>query len=335
MKKIFLVSFNGVGKTGGVERVCLYLKQILSLEYNVQVITLPYIRTPKFRILFGPFVLLIKLFFLSNKFVISNSWQLFPYKSDISIHHGTTAGIMNYLENKSIGLKCIALMEKLSARNAKNVLAVSENCAYELTRFYKISQKKITILQNFVDDSIFYPIINEKRDNHINVLFVGALCERKGLFELKTFSDFIERQNNIKLYIACNNSENTELFKNNKNTEISIGLELEQMVDFYRNGDILYFPTKYEGFSMSTLEALSSGCPVIGSNFAITKELEKYEFCKLINNFEPEFVYNEIKQLYKIYKNKRNEIHDEIIREYGKEKYKKRILSYVKEKIGD
>lgn len=334
MKKIYLVSFNGIGKTGGVERVCYYLYKILSEKYEVYVIKAPNLPS-KLRILMSPFIISCRILFIKNKFVISNSWQLFPYKSDISIHHGTTAGIMKYLGKNTIGSKLISFMEKLSAKNAKNVFAVSGNCSFELQKLYKIEKRKITVLPNFVDDELFSPEASIKINENIYVIFVGTLCERKGLSLLKQFSDYLESQDKIKLRIACNNADNTDLFLKNKNTEILVGLEISEMMDFYKKGDILYFPTKYEGFSMSTLEALSSGCPVIGSNFAITEELQKYKFCKVITDFSPKFVCSEIQKLVETYKFNKNEIHEEISKSFGKAQYRTRLLTYVEEKMGE
>lgn len=38
---------------------------------------------------------------------------------------------------------------------------------------------------------------------------------------------------------------------------LHIGVLPDKMPDYYHSGDVMYFPTHYEGFSMSTLEALS------------------------------------------------------------------------------
>ena len=56
---------------------------------------------------------------------------------------------------------------------------------------------------------------------------------------------------------------------------------IAEMPDFYRSGSLLIFPTLYEGFSMAALEAVSSGLCLIGTNFAVSPELQTFDFCHL------------------------------------------------------
>ncbi|WP_139018742.1 glycosyltransferase family 4 protein, partial [Elizabethkingia anophelis] len=83
----------------------------------------------------------------------------------------------------------------------------------------------------------------------------------------------IENNDKYKLSIACNNSNNIELFNGLNNTSIHVGLTTDKMNEFYNSGDIMYFPSKYEGFEMVTLEALSAGIPVIGNDVGAISEL--------------------------------------------------------------
>lgn len=333
MKDIYIVSFYGIGNKGGVERVNYYLFEILSKKFNVKLIEAPLKNQSKISILLNPILVWMKLVFKKNKFIISNSWQLYPYKSDISIHHGTTAGIVKYLnEKKSIGKFLIAKFEKKSAKNAKNILAVSQNCKNELMDLYQIDNSKITVINNFVDDSIFYPVIKEN-DGILNVLFVGSLTKRKGSDFLKEFALYIQNKNDVKLFIATNSSVGVTPFENLSNTKIYIGLNINEIAELYRRTDVLYFPTRYEGFSMSTLEALSSGLPVLGSNFAVTDELISYDFCKKIDNFTPEYVYNQLKILKSEFENKKYDIHETIKMRFGTNEYQKKIIDYINKYI--
>ncbi|MEH1740604.1 glycosyltransferase [Fusobacterium varium] len=66
--------------------------------------------------------------------------------------------------------------------------------------------------------------------------------------------------------IATFRTESIKLFQGLKNTEMRLDLNLEEIIKFYSEGDILYFPSLYEGFEMVTLEALVSGIPVLGND---------------------------------------------------------------------
>ena len=142
-KKIYIVSQLGLSNAGGVEKVSYYLNELLKEKYDVQIITRGKLSFGKLNNLIQPLLISLRLAFLKNKFVIGNSWHCFLYPADISIHHGTSAGIMKYTGEGGLSLKFTAWMEKSSAKRAKNVLAVSENCKKELVELYKIPEEKI------------------------------------------------------------------------------------------------------------------------------------------------------------------------------------------------
>ncbi len=341
-KKIYIVSQLGVSNAGGVEKVSYYLNELLKEKYDVEIIKRGKLSFGKLNNLIQPFLISLRLVFLRNKFVIGNSWHCFLYPADISIHHGTSAGIMKYTGEGGFALKLTAWMEKISARRAKNILAVSKNCKKELVELYKIPEEKITVINNFVQDEVFTPSnIEAKSNNQINVCFSGALCYKKGIDKLLEFSDYIEnrkfslpdgKEYSIKLNIATNYEKNAESFRGRKNTNIETGLTGEQMPDFYRKNDIMFFPTRYEGFSMAVLEALSCGVPLVGSRFAVSPELEKFKFCKLIKEEDNnDTIIEYIKNQYIEFVNpkERESIHESIKDAFGKEQYTKQLFSFI------
>ena len=281
--------------------------------------------------------------------MIGNSWHCFLYPADISIHHGTSAGIMKNTGESGLALKLTAWMEKVSARRAKLVLAVSENCKKELIELYGIQESKIEVLNNFVQDEVFTPAenkpeIQENIKKVINVCFSGALCYKKGIDKLQEFSDYLEKYENpeyiIKLNIATNYEKNAAPFMNRKNTTVRTGLTSSQMPDFYRQNDIMYFPTRYEGFSMAALEALSCGLCLVGSRFAVGPELEEMDFCKQIDLDTPvEKLVQTITSLYeKFYCNEKlkkakSQIHETIKETFGTEQYKDKLFKLIDVKI--
>ncbi len=334
MKKIIIVSLIGTKPVGGVERVVNNLKEILSDTDSVKIIQ-SHINLWKFQIIFYPLWFSFKLLFARKKIVISNSWQAFLYPSDFSIHHGTTAGyINNFPESKSLGACYISWMEKVSARRAKRVIAVSENCRKELVNLYKISPDKIFVLNNFVDEEHFHPLVfeNKNEKSSLTLLFSGSAGKRKGVEHLLNLAAYIEGKKNVFLKIASPSDTNAGLFSNfSHNTTFLSGLRFDQMNDFYNSGDVLFFPTKYEGFSMATLEALCSGIPILGSNYAVPVELQKYDFAKRIEDFSPEKVIEEALKLKKKYSSCRYEIHDIVKKEFGKEQYVRKLYGLIGE----
>ena len=336
-KKIILVSLNGIGNKGGVERVSWYLNEILTDHFdNVQVLTRGKLMPGKIGNLIWPVILSLKLYFIKNKIVIANSYNCFLYPADLSIHHGTMEGAMRHTKvGKAAPIT--AFMEKISAKKAKKILAVSINCKNELENYYKINPEKIEVLNNFVNEEVFFPreeSTAENKNKIINVLFSGSLDERKGLPKLIEFSNYIEEYKGsyqINFTIASNTKEAYHFFEGRKNTKIVSGLGVEQMPDFYRNGDVLIFPTNYEGFSMSTMEALATGLCVIGTSFAIPDEIKDFEFCLRHDFSDISKTVEEIIKLYESFHDKKKEISEQTIKGFGKMQYVEKIINYTKE----
>ena len=343
VEKILIVSMNGFSNAGGVEKVSYYLNELLSQKYETKVVTKTKLNFGKVNNLLQPILISLKLKFFKyakKSLIIANSWHCFLFPADISVHHGTSAGIMLKTGEVNTSLKITAWMEKVSAKKAKRILAVSENCKKELIEYYGIEENKITVINNFVQDDVFTPEGDyDKNDKKgiINVCFSGALISKKGMEKLNEFSKYIE-ENNFKiplhLNIATNYERNAEDFKNRKNTTIRTGLTSTQMPDFYRENDVMFFPTKYEGFSMAVLEALSSGLCLTGTDFAVTPEVIKYDFCHHIEHDTPvSEIAEAIIKLAEKYRGRKKEIHEIIKNDFGTEQYKKKIFDFVEERI--
>jgi glycosyltransferase involved in cell wall biosynthesis len=330
VKKIIIVSLNSDDNSGGVERVVYYLNRILSEQYDVSILK----RTVSFggfdKIIY-PFLFSLQLLFIKNTVVISNSWQSFLFPVDFSIHHGTTAGYMRNDGIKSRKSAVLAWMEKISAQKAKRILAVSRVCKKELEDMYNVESDKITVLNNFVDERLFYPegTQGHKTPNVIRILFSGRLEERKGLSRLLALAEVLQHTPDYELHLALNSTRNCELFEDRANIYLYKNLTIPEMRLFYSNGDILYFPSLYEGFSMVTLEAMACGLPVIGTTHAVPEELRKYQFTCLYEKNDAAPLLNHIKILYDKFHTQKNEIHSIIARDFGYEQYKSKLLSLI------
>jgi glycosyltransferase involved in cell wall biosynthesis len=101
------------------------------------------------------------------------------------------------------------------------------------------------------------------------------------------------------------------------------------MRKFYASGDVLYFPSLYEGFSMAVLEALSSGLPVIGTKFALPGEIRRYDFVRLFEGNDLSLLLDTVKTLYTENRDKRRKIHKVISGDFGYEQYKNKLFSIV------
>lgn len=330
MKKVIIVSLSGIGNAGGVERVSQYLAEILgNAGYRIKVLESLKYHFPKFDYFFQSVIMSLRLFFEKKDLVIANAWQAFLYPCDIVFLHGTmqcyTQKIGKFKRLSGAGV--IALMEKVAARRAKKVLAVSEHVKKELIELYNINADKIDVLPNCVDDNCYLP---QKSNGSIKkILFSGRLEYGKGLAYIKALADYLETIDGWEFHIASNSRMNEDLFLSNTKTSISWGLQAEDMPSFYASGDVLFFPSLYEGFSMSTLEALSSGIPVIGTEYSVTQELADFPFCIDISDIieEPSKIVSIAEQVINEWCDRRSFIHNCISEKFGKKVYTKEFLA--------
>jgi glycosyltransferase involved in cell wall biosynthesis len=331
MKNITIVSLNGDDNSGGVERVVYYLKRILSEHYSVSVIQRRG-KTGKLDKIIYPVYFSLKLFFSRKKgLVISNSWQSFLFPADFSIHHGTTAGYIKNAGSASKGSYFVAWMEKISAKTAKKIITVGLAGKKELEEFYAADPRKILILNNFVDEHLFYPVAHLPHDN-IRILFSGRLEERKGFSKILSLANVLQNTAGFELFLAVNSDINCDKFSGMKNIRLFKNLNIPKMREFYSEGDILYFPSRYEGFSMATLEALSTGLPVIGSSFAVPEELRKYNFVQVFEGGDEAVLLENIRTLCKTAKDKKEYIHNTIAKDFGYDQYQKKLLAILEDR---
>jgi glycosyltransferase involved in cell wall biosynthesis len=329
MKKVNIVTLNGIGNEGGVERVNFYLKKLLEKKFDLDII-IKNKKRGKIGVIGLPILTSLELI-LKKGIVISNSYQSFLYRNDFLISHGTTLGYLKKNPNeKSLGSLMICMMEFLANNISKTILAVSEDTKKEIVEYYKVNPKKIKVLNNFVDGTVFYPQTFQEKNEKIVILFSGRLSMRKGVDKLLKLADAIEKEDKFELRIASNDKTNFEKFTNFKKTKILVGLNLENMNDFYNSGDILFFPSTYEGFSMATLEALSAGIPVIGTTQALKEEVRSYDFIELINSKEDaEEILKKIETLVEKWKDRRIEIHKKINKEFGVKSYTNKLYDIL------
>lgn len=341
-RTIYIISWNGCDRIGGVERVVGIWKRILEKEYKVVILDKEYIRQSNFwRKLYmseHP-VWLMVLFSLCaagcrrrNGIIIGNGFNAPFVRKDISVAHGTT-----YALKKALGQPVWSgstPFERISLRNSKKLLAVSNETKEDMICHYGIRADKIHVINNCVDTGFFYPIENLKYRVR-TILFCGRLEERKGIGDLRSLAKCVSTREDIRLCIAATDQVNTDMFKGLRNVEIRYGVELSEMNEFYNHGDVLYFPSKSEGFEMVTLESLAAGVPVVGNNVGAIRELteKQFEGVYLLNHGTAELTLNQLIEIMDLYRNnfqKRVNLHNRVKKELGVNRYAEEIKREVK-----
>jgi glycosyltransferase involved in cell wall biosynthesis len=175
-----------------------------------------------------------------------------------------------------------SLINRMSAQKADKVIVPSQSVKQDIQEHYGISANKIEIVPEGVDDS-FEPIKDEEllrstRERYLGadkpyILFVGKPSQRRNIpLLIKAFADLKKRENipHSLLLLGPNHRDHSY---EQMTRELSISDSVVQtnprftdhrdIVATYSAADLYVFPSAYEGFSLTTVEAMACGVPVV------------------------------------------------------------------------
>lgn len=171
-----------------------------------------------------------------------------------------------------------AYYKRLHIERADRIIAVSNKTKEDILKHYSLDESKITVVHHGIDlkAPLSYQKIADLPKNY--VLYVGGRYGYKN-FELlvQAFSIVSTKYDDLKLVVAGNpfGIAEQELLLRNKlsNKVISYVASDEQLNTLYKNALFFVYPSIYEGFGISILEAYKNGCPVLLSNASCFPEV--------------------------------------------------------------
>jgi glycosyltransferase involved in cell wall biosynthesis len=165
---------------------------------------------------------------------------------------------------------------------------VSINSKRDIQNIYKISENKISVIGEGVDNR-FKTISNKQLLDRVRkkyhlpkrfILFVGTIEPRKNLPLLLSAFAKIKDKFGIKLIVVgklgwkYENIFNTASQLKIKNDFIFTGfVEDNDLPAIYNLAKVFVYPSYYEGFGLPVLEAMACGCPVITSSTSSLSEI--------------------------------------------------------------
>ncbi len=183
----------------------------------------------------------------------------------------------------------IKLIEKMNFKGCNKIIVLSKFSKQFLVDNYHIKPQKIIVIRGGVDINKFSPPENRflmrgnlslPKDKTI-ILTARRLVARMGLENLIfAMEDVIKAENNFLLLIIGEGFLKNKLAKLIKklNLEKYVNLigsvDADKMALYYKAADFFVLPSEHdEWFGLVTLEALSSGLPVLGTPLGGTKEI--------------------------------------------------------------
>lgn len=176
-------------------------------------------------------------------------------------------------------------------KRAAYVTFISEHTRQQVLKIVNISPSNCSVIPNPVDERFRFTekCFNEQKPR---ILHIGVL-ERKNL--TRTIRALATLNHTCHLRIIGKLSQETICLLKEKNIEYSNAFDLspEQMVEEYKQADIINFPSLAEGFGMPIIEGQASGRVVITSALSPMQEIAG-EGAAFVNPFQEE----DIRQAY-------------------------------------
>jgi glycosyltransferase involved in cell wall biosynthesis len=181
-----------------------------------------------------------------------------------------------------------------SARRANRVLAVSPTTKSDLARYYDVPVERMELAWPGLDPR-FRParkgeqvaaaegVADAVGGRHPYFLFVGKLSQRRNVPALiEAFADVASSSPDMRLILVGPNTSNQPLeraiAKHGLQERVrNVLVDRETLIPLYRFARAFLMPTENDGFSLTILEAMASGLPVMTLHGAPLGALDRLE----------------------------------------------------------
>lgn len=170
------------------------------------------------------------------------------------------------------------------AARLRRVIAVSHGTARELQDHYGVPSDRIRVVPNGVDHAVFRPPGDDKAKRALRVrlglptdamlcLFVGGDWERKGVRDAVDAVALVPDVHLVILGRGDGAARRAHAARAGAAARVHIVAPSPRPEEYYAASDAFVFPSRYEAFSLVTLEAAASGLPLVCHRINGTEEL--------------------------------------------------------------
>ena len=153
------------------------------------------------------------------------------------------------------------------------IIAVSKCALAEYFSFLKVKRGKTFCLYNFVDISRFRPKENRVQNGAVRIVTVGALRSSKNYLFLLKCIQYVKQDILFDIYGGGPlEHELNDFIALVKLSNIKLKGQVKKIESLLSQYDIFVMASKYEGFSLSVLEAMATGLPLLLSDIPSFRE---------------------------------------------------------------
>jgi glycosyltransferase involved in cell wall biosynthesis len=181
---------------------------------------------------------------------------------------------------------------RLSAQKADRVIVPSESTKLDVQEHYDIRAENIDVVPEGVDDA-FQPLDDENlnratRQRYLGsdrpyILFVGKASQRRNIPTLMAALGLLKQRHKIPhtLLLVGPNVMGLPLSQLAQEHGIADSFvqtdgrfdSHRELISIYNAADVYAYPSTYDGFSLTTLEAMACGVPVVAVDRAAIREI--------------------------------------------------------------
>lgn len=174
---------------------------------------------------------------------------------------------------------------KRLAHRQHEIIAISQNTAYDVAHFFKVPMERITVVHNGVDHERFRPgskeaarkVVAEQHGINSPFFLYMARLEhpaKNHVRLIEAFNQFkVETGSNWQLIFGGSDWHGAEeIHKKIKESPVAKHIRAlgfvpdNDLPTLYRAADCFVYPSLFEGFGLPPIEAMACGCPVISSS---------------------------------------------------------------------
>lgn len=220
----------------------------------------------------------VKIALLKDLLVLRHAKRKTGIKTVIHIHFAEYQKIMT--GNRLVDVIILEILKK----DVDEVVFLSKGTMESFIE-HGLAREKCNVIYNFSTLDIksgCKPKLHQD-GAPVKFLFIGAICKRKGFFDLAdVMSSF--KEDNIQLHV-CGATSNQEAEEHFAELWETLGEKLvfhgfvsgDERERVYKDADILILPSYGEGLPMVIMEAFSAGCAVISTDVGAIPEIVKKE----------------------------------------------------------
>ena len=237
---------------------------------------------------------------------------LTPCRSIVTIHDCIHLRFPQYLPNR-LAYAYARGQFWTATRRARRILTVSEASKQDILRFFHVPEDKVTVIHNAMDEQ-FGREPAEEAMLHVReryqlperfVMYAGNVKPHKNLERLIDAFMRLRRGGLDDVGLLITGSEVSKyatlrraVHRYNLHKHVRfLGFQPEDtLAVLYRLADAFVFPSLYEGFGLSPLEAMASGTPVVASNVSSLPEVLG-DAAVLVDPYDPESIADGIRRV--------------------------------------